>query len=197
LVGKPFLGLRASWHFEPGEVRLPPPWADGSLRSMMRPRRSRDEGHKRKFLVVVDDTPECMRALAYAARRAARTGGAVVLLYVVEPEAPQSFLGVDDIIRAEAMEQAQATLAKFAAKARDVANLDPEMAIREGTRAEEIRKLIEGDEDIAILVLAAGESTEGPGPLVLAIAGRGAGSFPVPITIVPGSLTDEQLEALA
>ncbi|HWT29420.1 MAG TPA: universal stress protein [Propylenella sp.] len=164
---------------------------------MMRPRRSREEGHKRKFLVVIDDTPECIRALSYAARRAAHTGGAVVLLFVIEPEAPQSWLGVEDIMRAEAREQAQATLAKFAAKARDLANLDPEMVIREGKRAEEIRKLIETDEDIAILVLAAGESTEGPGPLVTAIAARGSGTFPVPITIVPATLSEEQMDAIA
>lgn len=163
----------------------------------MLPRRSREEGHKRKFLVVVDDTPECLRALSYAARRAARTGGAVVLLFVIEPEAPQSFLGVENIMRAEALEKAQATLAKVAARARDIANLDPEMVIREGKRAEEIRKLIESDEDIAILVLAAGESSEGPGPLVTAIAARSSGTFPVPITIVPATLTEEQLEALA
>jgi len=163
----------------------------------MLPRRSREEGHKRKFLVVVDDTPECLRALSYASRRAARTGGAVVLLFVIEPEAPQSFLGVENIMRAEAMEKAQATLAKVAARARDIANLDPEMVIREGKRAEEIRKLIESDEDIAILVLAAGESSEGPGPLVTAIAARSSGTFPVPITIVPATLTEEQLEALA
>jgi len=163
----------------------------------MLPRRSREEGHKRKFLVVVDDTPECLRALSYASRRAARTGGAVVLLFVIEPEAPQSFLGVENIMRAEALEKAQATLNKVAARARDIANLDPEMVIREGKRAEEIRKLIESDEDIAILVLAAGESSEGPGPLVTAIAARSSGTFPVPITIVPATLTEEQLEALA
>lgn len=164
---------------------------------MMLPRRSFEEGHKRKFLVVIDDTPECLRALSYAARRASHTGGAVVLLSVIEPEAPQSWLGVEDIMRAEAREQAQATLAKLAARARDMANLDPEMVIREGKRAEEVRKLIEADEDIAILVLAAGESSEGPGPLVTAIAARGSGSFPVPITIVPSLLTDEQLDAIA
>jgi nucleotide-binding universal stress UspA family protein len=163
---------------------------------MMRPRRSREEGHKRKFLAVIDDTPECLVALSYAARRASHTAGAVVLLFVIEPEEPQSWLGVEDIMRAEAREQAQATLAKFAAKARDLANLDPELVIREGKRAEEIRHLIESDEDIAILVLAAGESTEGPGPLVTAIAARG-GTFPGPITIVPGTLTEEQLEAIA
>ena len=164
---------------------------------MMRPRRARQEGHRRKFLVVVDDTPECLRALSYAARRAEHTAGAVVLLFVIEPEGPQSFLGVEEVMRAEAREQAQATLAKFAAKARDFANLDPEMVIREGRRAEEIRKLIETDEDIAILVLAAGESSEGPGPLVTAIAARGSGTFPVPITIVPATLSEEQLDAIA
>ena len=164
---------------------------------MMLPRRSREEGHKRKLLVVIDDTPECLRALSYAARRAEHTGGAVAMLFVIEPEAPQSWLGVEDIMREEAMDQAEATLSRFAAKVRDIANIDPEMVIREGKRAEEIRKLIETDEDIAILVLAAGESSEGPGPLVTAIAARGSATFPVPITIVPGNLSEEQLDAIA
>jgi nucleotide-binding universal stress UspA family protein len=164
---------------------------------MMRPRRAREEGHKRKFLAVVDDTPECAIALSFAARRAAHTGGAVVLLFVIEPEAPQGFAGVEDIIRAEAREQAQATLAKFAARVRNISNLDPEMVIREGKPGEEVRNLIESDEDIAVLVLAAGAGSEGPGPLVTAIAARGAGTFPVPITIVPGTLTEEQIDAIA
>jgi nucleotide-binding universal stress UspA family protein len=164
---------------------------------MMRPRRALEEGHKRKFLVVIDDTPECLIALSFAARRAAHTNGAVVLLSVIEPEAPQGFAGVEDIMRQEAREKAQTTLSKFAARARDLSSIDPEIVIREGKRGEEIRNVIESDEDIAILVLAAGQSSEGPGPLVTAIAGRSAGTFPVPITIVPGTLTEEQLEAIA
>ncbi len=163
---------------------------------MMLPRRAHEEGHKRKFLVVIDDTPECMVALSFAARRAQHTGGGVVLLFVIEPEGPQGFAGVEDIMREEAREQAQASLSKFAAQARDVANLDTEMVIREGKTAEEIRRLIESDEDVAVLVLAAGESSEGPGPLVSAIAGRGSGTFPVPITIVPGTLSEDQIEAI-
>ena len=164
---------------------------------MMRPRRAREEGHKRKLLVVIDDTPECLRALSYAARRAEHTSGALALLFVIQPGEPQQWVGVEDIMRAEAREEAQATLARFAAKVRDFSNIDPEMVIREGNRAEEIRNLIEADEDIAILVLAAGESSEGPGPLVTAIAAKGAGTFPVPITIVPATLSDEQLDAIA
>jgi len=120
-----------------------------------------------------------------------------VLLFVIEPEAPQGFAGVEEVMREEAREQAQAALSKFAARTRDLSNLDAEMVIREGKTAEEVRQLIESDEDIAVLVLAAGESTEGPGPLVTAIAARGSGTFPVPITIVPGTLTDEQIEAIA
>lgn len=164
---------------------------------MMRPRRALEEGHKRKFLVIIDDTPECVRALIYAAKRSQRTGGALALLYVIEPEGPQHWLGVEDIMRAEAMEQAQTVLGRFAAKVRDVSNIDPELVIREGKRSEEIRKLIEEDEDIAILVLAAGESSEGPGPLVTSIAAKGSGTFPIPITIVPGSLPDEAMDAIA
>ncbi len=164
---------------------------------MMLPRRAREEGHKRKLLVVIDDTPECMIALSYAARRAQHTSGGLVLLFVIEPEGPQGFAGVEEVMREEAREQAQAALSKFATRARDLANLDPEMVIREGKPAEQIRQLIESDEDIAVLVLAAGESSEGPGPLVTSIAGRGSGTFPVPITIVPGTLSDEQIEAIA
>jgi len=104
---------------------------------------------------------------------------------------------VEDIMRAEARETAQAALAKFAAQVRDLSNLDAEMVIREGKRADEVRHLIESDEDIAVLVLAAGTGSEGPGPLVSAIAGGGSGTFPVPITIVPGTLTEEQLDAIA
>ncbi|MGQ7793091.1 universal stress protein [Faunimonas sp. B44] len=164
---------------------------------MMKPRRALEEGHRRKFLVVVDDTPECVRALVYAAKRAQRTGGALVLLYVIEPEGPQHWLGVEDIMRAEAMEKAQTVLGRFAAKGRDVSNIEPELVIREGKRAEEIVKLIEDDEDIAILVLAAGAGTEGPGPLVTSIAAKGSGTFPVPMTIVPASLSDEAMDAIA
>ncbi|MDD7909668.1 MULTISPECIES: universal stress protein [Pseudovibrio] len=160
-------------------------------------RKANEEGHRRKFLVVVDDTPECGRAIVYAARRAARTGGVVVLLYVIAPSNFQHWLGVEDIMRAEAQEAAETTLAKAAERVRAAARTEPELVIREGTRSDEIMDLIDQDADIATLVLAAGTSKEGPGPLVSSIAGKSAGSFPIPITIVPGNLDDDALAALA
>lgn len=160
-------------------------------------RRSTEAGHWRKFLAVIDDTPECTRAVIYAARRAERTSGALTLLYVIEPSGFQHWIGVENIMRAEAMEEAEATMARFADLARRHSSVEPELVIREGSRAEEITALIEEDEDIAILVLAAGADKEGPGPLVSSIAGKLAGTFPIPITIVPGTLTDEAIAAIA
>jgi nucleotide-binding universal stress UspA family protein len=160
-------------------------------------RRSTEEGHRRKFLVVIDDTPECTRALLYAARRAERTHGGLVLLYVIVPSEFTQWVGVENIMRAEAMEEAEASLGRYADMVRTWANIEPQQVIREGVRAEEIVKLIVEDEDIAVLVLAAGADKEGPGPLVSALAGKASGTFPVPITIVPGSLDDETITALA
>lgn len=163
---------------------------------MVSKRLSREAGHRRKFLAVVDGTPECERAIAYAARRAKATGGAVVMLFVIETGDFQHWLGVEKIMREEANAAAAAALDAQAAKVREQIGTEPETVIREGTPTEEIHRLIEEDQDIAILVLAAGGANEGPGPLVSSIAGKGA-AFPIPVTVVPMSLSDEDIESLA
>lgn len=161
---------------------------------MVSKRLSREEGHRRKFLAIVDDTPESERAIAYAARRARSTGGAAVLLYVIEPGDFQHWLGVEQIMREEANATAAAALAAQAAKVRERVGIEPELVIREGKPSEQIHKLIEEDQDIAILVLAAGNAKEGPGPLVTSVAGKGA-AFPIPVTVVPMSISDEDIES--
>lgn len=163
---------------------------------MVSKRLSREAGHRRKFLAIIDDTPECERAVAYASRRARSTNGVLVLLYVIEPGDFQHWLGVEKIMRAEAMETAQAALDGFASTVREEIGIEPELVVREGKPAEEIHKLIEDDQDIAILVLAAGAAKEGPGPLVASIAGKGA-AFPIPVTVVPQNLSNEDIESLA
>jgi nucleotide-binding universal stress UspA family protein len=164
---------------------------------MSRRRRSYEAGHRPKLLVVIDDTEECDRAVYFASRRAARIGGNVVMLRVIEThDQSQQWLGVAEVMRAEAHEEADAQLNKYAARANGIAGITPERAVREGEKAEEILKLIDEDEDIFILVLAAGTGSEGPGPLVATI-GRTAGDFPIPVAIVPGHLTDEEIDALS
>lgn len=156
----------------------------------------REAGHRRKFLTVIDATPECERAVAYAGRRAQTTNGVLVLLFVVEPADFKHWLGVEKIMREEALADAQATLDRFAAKARERFGIEPEMVVREGTAVGEIHRLIEEDQDIGILVLAAGGAKEGPGPLVSSVAGKGA-AFPIPVTVVPETLTEEDIDSLA
>jgi len=162
---------------------------------MVSKRLSRLEGHRRKFLAVIDDTPECERAVHYAGRRAKNSNGGLVLLYMIPEGDFQQWLGVEQIMRAEAREEAEATLAKIAQKVRETIGIEPESVIRKGSATEQIHGLVEEDRDIAILVLAAGSTKEGPGPLVSSIAGRGA-AFPIPVTVLPDTLSDEEIDAL-
>ena len=164
---------------------------------MSRRRRSYEAGHKPKLLVVIDDTKECDRAVYFASRRAARIGGGVVMLHVNEMEGEsQQWLGVADIMRAEAHEAADAQLKKYARRAKRIAGITAEKVVRDGDKAEEILKVIDEDEDIFILVLGASTGSEGPGPLVTTI-GRTAGDYPIPVAMVPGHLTDEEIDALS
>lgn len=163
-------------------------------------RRVFEEGHRRKFLVVVDETPEVEVALAYAVRRARRTGGSLALLFVVEPADFQHWLGVEEVYREEAHAKAKAVFRLYARKLKNWGydDIEPEEIIREGVKDKEIMALIHEDPDLGILVLGASIDPEGPGPLVSLLAGsKNAGSFPIPITVVPGCLTIEEVEALA
>jgi nucleotide-binding universal stress UspA family protein len=160
-------------------------------------RSSFEKGHKRKYLVVIDDTEECERAVHWAAKRAGRTKSQIIMLRVIETsERNQQWLGVADIMKAEATDAANKALDKYAAAAKKIARLAPDRVIREGDTAEELVKLIDEDADIGILVLAAGTGKEGPGPLVTTVA-KTAGTFPIPVAIIPGHLKDDELDAMS
>jgi nucleotide-binding universal stress UspA family protein len=160
-------------------------------------RRSYETGHKPKCLVIVDDTAEGDRAVYFASRWAMRAGGGVVMLRIIETEDQnQQWVGVADIMRAEALEEADAALDRAAGRANGIAALTPERVIREGDPTEQILDVIDKDADIALLVLAANPGPEGPGPIIMMTAGV-VGSFPIPVTIVPGDLSDENIDALS
>ncbi len=152
--------------------------------------------YERKFMVVIDDTDECDRAVTFAAHRVKRTGGAVVLLAVIEPDEFQHWIGVGNVMRAEALAEAEILLEKRKDRIKTIGDIEVETLIAEGRKADEVEKLIEKDKNIAILVLASGTSSEGPGPLVSAFATRGANALPIPVTIIPGGLSDEKIAAL-
>ena len=163
---------------------------------MNKKRRSYEAGHRPKFLVVMDDSPECDRAAYFACRRAMRTGASVLMLRVIEMhDRNQQWLGVADIMRAEAQEEANAILDRHSKRVSKITGVMPERVIREGEKAEQMLALIDEDEDIALLILAAGTGNEGPGPMVANLV-KNAGTFPIPAAIVPGHLSDEDLDSL-
>ena len=150
----------------------------------------------RKFLVVLDDSRECLNAMRFAAMRAANTGGGVEILSVIPPDEFNHWIGVGDIMREEARERIHAHFEVFAKWMRDKQGVDPELVIREGEPAAEIIAQIADDPEIGVLVLGAStDKKKGPGPLVTQMT-RASGDLPVPVTIVPGDLSKERLEAI-
>jgi nucleotide-binding universal stress UspA family protein len=149
----------------------------------------------RKFLVVLDDSRECLNAMRFAAMRAANTGAGVAILSIIPPDEFNHWIGVGDIMREEARERIQAHFEVFAKWMRDKQGVDPELMIREGDPVTEILAQIREDGNIGVLVLGAAADKKGPGPLVSQMT-RNAGSLPVPITVVPGDLSKERLESI-
>ena len=165
-----------------------------------RKRRCYEEGHRRKFLMIADDSAEGEVAMLYCGSRIGHTGGDLVLLYVIEPQDFGHWIGVREIELEEEVNKAKATFRLLRRKLTNAGfeHVTIEEVIRQGKKTEEIMKLIDEDQDIAILVLGAAVDPKGPGPLISQIVGgKMAGSFPIPINIVPGNLSLEELQALA
>ena len=152
---------------------------------------------RRKFLCVVDATPECKVAVRYAARRAQATRGIVTLLHVIERDDIQEWAAVEQTMREEARAEAERLLHEHARVVNEITGATPELVIREGRAGDQLMTLIKEDRAISILILAAGTGKDGPGPLVARVAGPVAAHYPIPVTIVPGSLTDDQVDALS
>lgn len=148
----------------------------------------------RVFLVVVDDSAERSVALRYAALRASKSGGRVALLRVIEPAGQVEWAGVGAMLAEERREEAEKLLSGLAADVNDITGGLPILLIREGDPRDELLALLEEDPRISILVLASAIGGSGPGPLIQALTGRYAAKLPVPMTIVPGGLSDAELD---
>lgn len=151
---------------------------------------------ERVFLVVVDESEEMRVALRYAALRAKAVGGKVALLYVIEPSDFVHWMAVEDLEKEERRADAEALLQKLSTEVSRLTGMLPILHLREGTRRDELLKLIEEDPSISILVLAASTAPTGPGPLIAALTGKFVNKLRVPVTVVPGNLTEEQLDSV-
>ena len=151
---------------------------------------------ERTFLVVVDDTEEMRAALRYACRRARATGGRVALLRVIAPAEFQHFAAIGRLMSDEARADAEKLLQRLGGEVQQISGELPVIHVREGDPRDELLALIDQEPSISILVLAAGTGADGPGPLVSALTGRLIGKLRIPVTIVPGSLTDRLIDSL-
>ncbi len=148
----------------------------------------------RKFLVVIDKSKESAVALRFAARRAQHTGGRVTLLCAATLPDFQQWRGVEEIMRDEAYAEAEAMVTDAAKLVNELSDIVPELVIRYGPSTECLGQVLKEDKDISILVLGSGTAKEGPGPLVSMFA---MAVQAIPVTIVPGNFTDEQIDAIA
>ena len=149
----------------------------------------------RKFLVVLDDSKECLNAMRFAAMRAEHTGGEVEILSVIPPDEFNHWIGVGNIMREEAKERIHAHFQVFAKWMVDKHDVDPRLVIREGNVVDQILKRINENDEIGVLVLGAGAGRGGPGPIITQLM-RQSANLPVPLTIVPGEMSKERLEQI-
>jgi nucleotide-binding universal stress UspA family protein len=154
-----------------------------------------DSGYNRKFLVLIDESAECDRAVSFAAHRVNRTGGTLVLLSVIDSADFDQFIGVADTMRAEARDEAERNLDARISRIAEIGQVRTETVIREGTPADAIEQLVAEDPGIGILVIAASTTDKGPGPLVTHFAAHNR--LHILVTIVPGAMTDAEIVAVA
>jgi nucleotide-binding universal stress UspA family protein len=158
---------------------------------------SPSEKAARIFLCVVDESEELSQALHYACRRAKSTGGRVALLYVIELAEFQHWMAIGNLMQEERREHAEEMLKVISSTVQNQTGQMPIIHIREGKVREELLKLIEEEQSISVLVLGAATGPDGPGPLVSYLVTKMAGRLRVPITIVPGSLSDDEIDEIS
>lgn len=151
---------------------------------------------RRTYLVVIDDSPEARVALQFAARRAAKTDGAVEVLAVIEPQDFVQWGGVQAAIEEEQRLRIEGIVSGAVGEIMDAAGIRPSIVVREGDPIQAVRALIGTRLDIAALVLGAAPAGN-PGPMVAHFTGNDAGKLPCPVMIIPGALSEADLERLS
>ena len=152
---------------------------------------------KKKFLVVIDESKELKNAIYFAANRAIHTDGKLTLLYIVDPAIDAQWARIENLIEQEATSEAKKICRSWSQKIKDRFKIESEIIIRIGDRADELLKLIQEDSGIRFLVLASTPNSEDPGPLIKALTGKRIKDLAIPIVIVPGALSEKDIDLIA
>ena len=152
---------------------------------------------KKKFLVVIDESKELEKAIYFAANRAIHTEGELSLLYIVDPAVNAQWSRIENLIEQEATSEAKKLCRIWSQKIKSRFGIESEVIIKMGDRCEELLKLVQEDTSIRFLVLASSANNEEPGPLIKALTGKKIKNLSIPMVIIPGSLSEKDIDLIA
>tara|TARA_B110000967_G_C18350907_1_gene301205 strand:+ start:51 stop:512 length:462 start_codon:yes stop_codon:yes gene_type:complete len=152
---------------------------------------------KKKFLIVIDESKELEKAIYFAANRAIHTEGELSLLYIVDPAANAQWSRIENLIEQEATSEAKKLCRIWSQKIKSRFGIESEVIIKMGDRCEELLKLVQEDRSIRFLVLASSANNEEPGPLIKALTGKKIKNLSIPMVIIPGSLSEKDIDLIA
>ena len=152
---------------------------------------------KKKFLIVIDESEELEKAIYFAANRAIHTEGELSLLYIVDPAVNAQWSRIENLIEQEATSEAKKLCREWSQKIKSRFGIESEVIIKLGDRSEELLKLVEEDKNIRFLVLASSANNEEPGPLIKALTGKKIKNLFIPMVIIPGSLSEKEIDLIA
>lgn len=151
---------------------------------------------ERVYLVIMDETDEARQALRFAARRAAGTAGRVHIVALVPPQEFVAFGGVQATIEQEARDRAEVLVTSLAGNLVSTGSRMPVISVRKGDGVQVIREYLTEHPEVSALVLGAA-ATGSPGRLVSHFALNQTGQLPCPLMIIPGAMSDEELDRLS
>jgi nucleotide-binding universal stress UspA family protein len=152
---------------------------------------------KKKFLIIIDESKELEKAIYFAANRAIHTEGELSLLYIVDPAVNAQWSRIENLIEQEATSEAKKLCRIWSQKIKSRFGIESEVIIKMGDRCEELLKLVREDKSIRFLVLASSANNEEPGPLIKALTGKKIKNLSIPMVIIPGSLSEKDIDLIA
>lgn len=152
----------------------------------------------RFILVIADNSEEMNIALEYACARSKKTGRKIIIATFIEPLDVLTTQGVLEIMKNEAREEAEKTLHKAATTVKNSTGIIPILHTREGEIISELKKLIEEEQNINVLVLAANtdDKAKNPGPIINALVTKEISTLRIPVMIVPGNFSTEHISQI-
>ena len=151
---------------------------------------------KKKFLIVIDESEELEKAIYFAANRAIHTDGNLSLLYIVDPAVNAQWSRIENLIEQEATSEAKKLCREWSQKIKSRFDIESEVIIKMGDRCDELLKLVEEDKNIRFLVLASSANSEEPGPLIKALTGKKIKDLSIPMVIIPGFLSEKEIDLI-